>query len=92
MSLYADFIAFVDSGSDIKYFDDRSKYYPTPITFIEKFEHDFKIFYRTSHGCYVGVHFSGWVRKIPTKDFHFVKSKLESKKVEQRVQLQMIFD
>lgn len=92
MSLYSDFINFVDGGSKVKYFVDGGVYRPLPLNIDEKFEFDFKQYYKSSDGCFVGIASYGFVRKIFISDYKKMKSLyLESleieKKIKERVQL-----
>lgn len=92
MSIYEDFIKFVDSDSYVKYFDHNSKYYPCPLSYSHKFEFDFKIFYRTSMGCFVGVSFSSFVRKISVKDYNIVLNRYNDYQEKKQLKKQLIFD
>jgi hypothetical protein len=92
MSVYSDFVLFVDGGSLVPYHLHGAKYFPAPVNVVEKFEYDFKIYMRTDSRCFVGVGFSSFVRVISTKDFELVKSKVFVEDASKKVQLSFIFD
>ena len=74
MSLFSDFVTFVDGGSRVKYFVDGGKYVPKPLNIIDFFEFDFKQYYKTSSDCFIGISCQKFVRKIRVKDFNDMKS------------------
>ncbi|MDO8454091.1 MAG: hypothetical protein Q7S59_05925 [Sulfurimonas sp.] len=93
MSLYSDFVAFVDSGSKVKYFDDSAKYYPLPQMITKQFEYEFKIYYKCSHRYYVGVSFNKYVREIHAKEFNMVLELAEKREISNiKTNLQLSFD
>jgi len=93
MSLYLDFVAFVDSGSKVKYFDDSAKYYPTPITITKQFEYEFKIYYKCFNRYYIGVSFNNWVRKIHAKEFYMMLELAEKREISNiKTRLQLSLD
>jgi len=74
MSLYKDFIVFVDSGSIIPYFVDGAKYVLKPTIFSETFVYDFKEYYKRGSSYFVGVSFSKMVRPIHAGDYNRIKA------------------
>lgn len=91
MSVYSDFIHFVDGGSLVPYFIDGAKFYPLNFSYYERIEYDFKYYYYSHKGFFVGVGFSSMVRKISKKEYEMIKDSLV-KKESLRVQLSFIFD
>lgn len=94
MSLYSDFINFVDGDSRVKYFVDGGIYVPKPLNIIDFFEFGFKQYYKTSYGCFVGVACQDFVREIKVKDFNYMKffyldSLSNVEKTKERVQLSL---
>ena len=73
MSMYKDFIAFVDSGAKVPYFMDNCTYVPRPYNIDEVFNYEQKTFYKSSHKYYVGVPFSDFVREITSQDYKMMK-------------------
>lgn len=93
MSLYNDYVVFVDSGAKVPYFMDGVRYYRKPCFFSDFFEYDFKQFYYSKvSGCFVGIASSSFVRKISKQEFDmmkelFSKKEKELKNIKERVQL-----
>lgn len=73
MSLYKDFVNFVDGNSPVPYHVDGAKYVYKPNITSEVFEYEFKIFYKSYNKYYVGVAFSQFVRPISASDFNLIK-------------------
>ncbi|MDD2651735.1 MAG: hypothetical protein PHX44_01715 [Sulfurimonas sp.] len=69
-----DLINFVDGGSKVKYYVDNVTYYPKPLNTVDFFEHEFKQFYKTPFGCFVGVSISQFVRAISVREFDIMKN------------------
>jgi len=94
MSVYNDFVAFVDSGSLVPYFVSGVKYRQKPNIVSTFFTYDFKEFYKSYNEYYVGVPFSSFVRKITPQDFDMMKKlyeQRENKKLKVRTQLAFDF-
>lgn len=93
MSLYSDFVAFVDGGSKVKYFDDSATYFPKPQTIIKQFEYEFKIYYKTPHRYFVGIACNQFVKEIHAKEFNMMLELAEKREISNiKTGLQLSFD
>lgn len=73
MSIHTDFKLFVDGGTLVPFYVDGADYYLKPTVYKESFTFEFKQFYRTTFGCFIGVPFSKMVRKISVKEYKEAK-------------------
>jgi len=93
MSVYSDFVAFVDDGSLVPYFAKNVKYRQKPNVISAKFTYDFKDYYKSYNDYYVGVSFSQFVRKITAQDFNMMRELYEKKeKLSLNIHTQLVFD
>ncbi|MFA6195644.1 MAG: hypothetical protein WC656_03255 [Sulfurimonas sp.] len=93
MSLYSDYVAFVDGGSLVKYFDDSATYYPIPQTITMQFEYEFKIYYKSYHKYYVGISCNQFVREIHAKEFKMMLDLAEKRETSNiKTRLKLSFD
>ncbi|MDT8339114.1 MAG: hypothetical protein RQ763_07935 [Sulfurimonas sp.] len=77
MSLYNDYINFLDSGTKVPYFVHNVSYYVKHSIQEDYFEHEFKLYYKNCNRYFVGIHSEDLVRKISAKEY---KEVLQDKK------------
>lgn len=73
MSLYSDYISFVDGNSKVPYFVDGAIYVPKPKAFSEMFVFEMKEYYHSYNKYFVGIGSSKFVRSISANEFILVK-------------------
>lgn len=92
MSVYEDFVHFVDDGSKVPYFMNDVKFTVKPKIIHHQFEYEFKIFYKSFNSYYVGVDFSQFVRSIRSSDFKMMLELYEQKNITMSKAKQLVFD
>lgn len=94
--LQKDFIAFVDGDCIVPYFVEDAKYIVKPIDFHERFEYQFKFYYRYFSDYCVGIDCSNFARPIYKDEFIKVKTLFEVRNEARNVsiskKMQLSFD
>ena len=73
MSMYSDYVAFVDGGSLVPYYVDGAKYVVKPNVYTEFFIYGMKEYYKSYNSYYIGIGCSSFVRPIYKDEFMKIK-------------------
>lgn len=93
MSVYTDFIAFVDGGSLVPFHVDGATYFPRPTVYNEMFDYSMKQYYVRHGHYYVGIDCSNFVRQIMPSDYRKMRELfMDSSNASFKKNIQLTFD
>lgn len=91
MSLYSDFVAFLDAGAVVPYFFDGAHYIPKPELIHEELRFDFKVYFRSFNRYFVGIDGRLLVREITAQDYKRVFALVNKEPIKKAIQLFLEF-
>ena len=80
MSLYKDYVAFIDGDCPVPYHMEQARYCQKPNIISESFDYDFKTYIKSYNNYYVSIATNDFVRPIYAKDYKLMKSLADERK------------